>query len=191
MQKKIFVISGPSGVGKTTLYKDCLKRHENIFGFSVSATTRPIRKGEVHGVDYYFISKEEFDKLVAENAFLEWENNYGNCYGTLKTEIDRIWKSGRHCFLDLDVKGALNIRDLFPNDSILIFIEPPSLEVLSQRLCSRGEEKNMDFRLQQAQEEISQKHAYDHVIINKDVDVAANELDMVIKVHADGDMRRA
>ncbi|MGL5255300.1 MAG: guanylate kinase [Brevinema sp.] len=181
MQKKIFVISGPSGVGKTTLYKNCLKRHQDIFGFSVSATTRPIRCGEVHGVDYYFISKDEFDNLVAENKFLEWENNYGNYYGTLQSEIDRIWKSGCHCFLDLDVKGALNIKNLFPNDSVLIFIEPPSLDALSQRICARGEEKNISNRLQKAEEEISQKHAYDYVIINKDIATAVDELDSVIK----------
>ena len=181
MQKKIFVISGPSGVGKTTLYKDCLKHHQDVFGFSVSATTRAIRKGEVHGVDYYFMSKEEFDRLVAENQFLEWENNYGNYYGTLKSEIDRIWKSNHHCFLDLDVKGALNIKKLFPNDSVLVFIEPPSLGELSKRISIRGEEKNIEYRLQKAEEEISQKHAYDYVIMNKDVGVAVNELDAIIK----------
>lgn len=180
--KLVIVISGPSGVGKTTLYKQILQRYQDKLDFSISATTRSIRKGEQNGVDYYFLRTEEFQKRIVNNDFLEWENNYGNFYGTLKREVERIWNKGKHCFLDLDVKGGLKIKNIFGDKSVLIFIEPPSLDVLIERLKARGSnDENIIERVQHAQEEISQGHRYHYSIVNKDLDAAFEELDRLIR----------
>lgn len=181
MDKKIIVISGPSGAGKTTLYKKILERYSDNLGFSVSATTRPPRPGEEDGLDYHFFTHEDFEALIQEDAFLEYENNYGNSYGTLKTEITRIWDKGQHCFLDLDVKGALNIKRLFPNEAVLIFIAPPSLDELTTRLMTRKSDANIRQRLENAEKEMSQKHRYHYTVVNSELSKAYEDLDRIIR----------
>lgn len=181
MDKKVIVISGPSGVGKTTLYKKILKRYTSEMGFSVSATTRPPREGEENGRDYYFLSKDEFKFLMDNGGLLEYENNYGNYYGTLKTEIDRIWSEGKHCFLDLDVKGALNIKRLFPNEAALIFIAPPSMEALTARLLARDSDTNITERIENAEKEMAHRHQYHYTVINSDLAKASEELDRIVR----------
>ncbi len=174
--KKVIVISGPSGVGKTTIYKKLLEEFKDKIEFSISATTRKPRENEKDGVDYYFITKEEFEKKIANNEFIEWANVYGNYYGTLKSEIDRILKN-KHCLLDIDVQGGLNVKKIFDN-SYLIFIKPPSIETLKERLINRhlDNQKEIEKRLAFAEEEISKSVFYDFVIINDNLQDCYNTI---------------
>ncbi len=167
---RVIVISGPSGVGKTTIYKRLLVELEDKICFSVSVTTRPPRKNEVEGVDYYFVSKEEFDKLRKNNEFVEWALVYGNYYGTLKSEIDRILKN-KSCLLDVDVQGGMNVKKVIP-ESFLIFIKPPSIEALKQRLLSRGLDnvEEIKKRIKFAKNEMKYSRYYDVIIENDDLE---------------------
>ncbi len=167
---KVIVISGPSGVGKTTIYKRLLDEFQDKIEFSISATTRKPRENEKDGVDYYFISKEEFQNKVDNGEFIEWANVYGNYYGTLKSEIDRILKN-KHCLLDIDVQGGLNVKKKFYN-SYLIFIKPPSIEVLRERLLKRHLDKDIEIekRLTFAENEINKSYFYDFIVVNDDLE---------------------
>jgi len=138
-QGQLIVISAPSGCGKTTIAKAILAKYPAML-FSVSATTRAIRAGEMHGKDYFFLTKQEFEERISSGDLVEWEEIYGNYYGTLKSEINRALQRGEVMLFDVDVKGALSIRKHFPEDSVLIFIEPPSFGVLKNRLESRNTE---------------------------------------------------
>lgn len=182
-QKKIIVISGPSGVGKTTLYKQILELFSEMIGFSISATTRPMRNSEICGKDYYFLSEERFHKLIQEKAFVEWEQVHGKYYGTLKTELNRIRKEGKHCLLDLDVKGGINIKEIFGAQAFLIFIAPPSIEELEKRLKLRGsnDEQSIQYRLSNAREEIHKQNHYDYVLVNNDINESLTKLETCIQ----------
>ena len=174
---KIIIITAPSGAGKTSITKQLMKHFPQL-AFSISAATRAKRKHEQNGVDYHFMSVEEFQQKIHENAFMEWEMVYeGNYYGTLKSEMERIWRNGQIPVLDIDVKGAIHVQDLYPKQILTIFIEPPSIEELKRRLESRGTETadSLQARISKASYEISFKHSFQHVIVNDDLPKAVAE----------------
>lgn len=174
---KIIIITAPSGAGKTSITKQLMKHFPQL-AFSISAATRAKRKHEQNGVDYHFMSVEEFQQKIHENAFMEWEMVYeGNYYGTLKSEMERIWSNGQIPVLDIDVKGAIHVQDLYPKQILTIFIEPPSIEELKRRLESRGTETadSLQARINKASYEISFKHSFQHVIVNDDLPKAVAE----------------
>lgn len=173
---RLFVISAPSGAGKTTLVNYLRQRLPEL-KYSVSYTTRPKRPAEVQGKDYHFIRVAEFERMVAENRWLEWANVHGNYYGTSLNYVKNELAAGNNILLEIDVKGAKQI--LAKNfECTTIFIMPPSLEILRQRLTARGDEspENIDIRSKNAAEEIAQKDIYQHVIINDDLETAKQEL---------------
>lgn len=178
---KILVISAPSGTGKTTILREVLKRHPDIV-YSVSATTRQKRAGEKDGKDYFFISADEFKTRIEQGEFAEWEKVYDYYYGTLKKFISDTVSSGKHILLELDVKGALSIKKNYP-EAALIFIEPPSLEVLRERLIKRKTETEADLakRLGRAEMELQQKEHFEYHLINSDIAKAVEDLDNLLK----------
>lgn len=182
MDRKIIVISGPSGVGKTTLYKKLLEKYKNKLGFSISATTRPKRETEIDGQDYYFISEEKFNDLINKDEFIEWEQVFSYYYGTLKSEIYRVWNDNKDCLLDIDVKGGVNIQKMFEQKAFLIFIAPPCMQELESRLRSRGQndERSLNKRLEGATLEMESHSYYDLVLVNQDFDKTLDELYKVI-----------
>lgn len=173
---RLFVVSGPSGVGKDTLLDLVLKERPDLRP-TVSATTRPPRPGEKDGVSYHFMSNEEFDRLVGEGAFLEWATYGKNRYGTLNSELAARFAAGSSVVLEIEVQGAMNVRRTRP-DAVLIFIEPPSLEELRRRLEGRNTEspEDLERRLSRAEEELAFANRYDERIINDDLEAAANRL---------------
>lgn len=176
--EKIIIITAPSGSGKTTLVKRLLAANPQM-AFSISACTRQPRPGEVNGRDYHFYTEEEFRNLVHEDAFVEWEMVYiGKYYGTLKSEIQRIWDEGKTPVVDIDVKGALTIKDKYPYNSLSIFIKAPSTEELKRRLENRNSEsaEMIKERLDKAEYELSFAPRFDKTIVNDDLDRAAAEL---------------
>lgn len=180
---KIVVITAPSGSGKTTLVKRLLDSCPHL-AFSVSACTRMPRNGEMHGKDYYFYGEDEFKKLIEANAFVEWEMVYtGKYYGTLKSELQRIWDAGKSPLIDIDVQGALAIRNKYPDTCITIFIEAPSLEILRERLRTRGTETehSLEERVSKAAHELTFASLFDHIIINENLDKATKELMNVVE----------
>lgn len=172
----------PSGAGKTTLARRLLKEYPEI-KFSTSATTRAPRKGEIEGEDYYFLSEDEFSRKIADNAFLEWEYYSGNRYGTLQPEVDKLVDSGYFPLLDIEVKGALNVLEIYGSEAISIFIEPPSMDVLRQRLRKRGSETNATLkkRLERAELEMNHARHFDHIVVNDDLDTAYEEIRAIIE----------
>jgi guanylate kinase len=179
---KLIVISAPSGAGKTSIVHHLLK-NMNALSFSVSACSRDKRENETHAKDYYFLGVEGFQQKIKEDAFLEWEQVYENqYYGTLKSEIERIWNEGKTVIFDVDVVGGLNIKKQYPKECLSLFIMPPSLEVLAERLIGRGSEsdESLQKRLDKAEEEIAQNQAFDTVILNDDLEVACEETMEVI-----------
>lgn len=179
---KIIVIVAPSGAGKTTIARRLLKEYSKI-RFSVSATTRAPRKGEVNGKDYYFLTSDEFSKKVQEGAFLEWEEYSGNKYGTLRSEVDKLVESGYFPLLDIEVKGALNVEKLYNDDAISIFIQPPSMEELKERLNNRGSEnkQTLQKRLKRAEMEMRYADNFDYSVVNDDLDTAYAEVKAIIE----------
>lgn len=173
----IVVISGPSGSGKSTIFKAMLTKFEEL-SLAVSATTRPIRGNEIDGEQYYFITEDEFRQKISNDELLEYEEVYpGRFYGTLYSEIDRITNTGKIPLLELDVKGALSIKKMFPDRAHLIFINPPSLAELEHRLRARNTEteENLKIRLNRAAYEISEKNHFDTIIENDDLSIALND----------------
>lgn len=172
----LLVLSGPSGVGKSTMCGYFLEGRDD-FEFSISATTRAPRPGEVDGKDYYFKTQEEFDRLVEEDAFIEWANNFGKCYGSLKSEVERITSSGKNVLFDVDVKGAINIMKLYP-EAMTVFIYPESMEFLENRLRGRGNNTEEDIlrRLAEARTEISCMDKYKYAFCNTESTVTAKLL---------------
>lgn len=174
-QGKLIVFSAPSGSGKTTIVHHLLEQKELNLGFSVSATSRPRRAQEEHGRDYYFLSKEAFEKHIKNNDFLEWEEVYkDNYYGTLQAEVERIWKEGKAVIFDIDVVGGLRIKNKYPENTLAIFVQPPSLEVMEQRLRNRkteSEEKILE-RLNKAEKELKFATDFDVILINDDLETA-------------------
>ena len=162
-----------------------LEKHPNELTFSISATTRAMRNGERDKVDYYFLSKEDFVQKIKNNELIEYEEIFGNYYGTLVSEIDRAKSQKKSLIFDIDVKGGISIRNRFPNDSLLIFIAPPSLEVLRGRLTNRGTEtaEVIERRLARAKMEMEMAEVYDHIVVNDNLDIAATEVEMLIAKH--------
>lgn len=175
---KIIIITAPSGSGKTTLVKRLLAADPGL-AFSISACTRSPRENEVEGRDYYFISEQEFKKKIDEAAFIEWEMVYtGKYYGTLRTELDRIWKLGRIPVVDIDVKGAIELKKQFQTTALAIFIKAPSLEVLRQRLMARGTEspQGLEERIAKAELELLDADEFDRIIVNDNLEIATQDL---------------
>ncbi|MBT8395796.1 MAG: guanylate kinase [Gemmatimonadetes bacterium] len=170
------VLSAPSGVGKTTIARALVETEED-FAFSVSATTREPRRGEVHGVDYWFLSEAEFLAMVEDGGFAEWAEVHGDFYGTPKESLLRAGRGGRHVVLDIDVQGALQIREAVP-EALLLFILPPSVESLFRRLTGRGTEKEATLRrrLNTALHELEAAAAFDFFVINEDLEQAVSEV---------------
>jgi len=175
---KIVIITAPSGSGKTTLVKRLLQACPQL-SFSISACTRNPRPNEEHGKDYYFYSEQDFKRLIDAEAFIEWEMVYtGKYYGTLKSEVERIWTNGQYPLVDIDVNGALAIHDAYPASSLSIFIQAPSLTVLRERLKLRGTETDhsIDERIAKAQHELTFAAQFDKIIVNDDLETATIEL---------------
>lgn len=173
---KIIVISSPSGGGKTTIVRRILKEFPEIV-FSVSATTRPKRPDEENGVHYFFLSEEEFKKKIENNEFIEWERFYDYYYGTLKSFVNENLKEGKTVLLEIDVKGALSVKKIFP-DSVLIFIDVPSFDELVNRLKKRRTESEEDLqkRIDRAKMELSYKDKFDYIFINEDLEKVTKEI---------------
>jgi guanylate kinase len=181
--QKIIVITAPSGAGKTSITHHLMKQFPQL-AFSISATTRQPRGNEKDGVDYYFMSTEKFQELIHQKAFAEWEMVYeGKYYGTLKSEMERIWKNNQVPVLDIDVKGAIHLQRQYPEELLSIFIEPPSVDELKKRLESRGTETaaSLADRISKASYEISFKGHFNKVIVNDDLDKACREATSIVK----------
>ncbi len=183
MNRKAILFSAPSGSGKTTIIKRLLQ-YFDCFEFSISATSRQPREGERDGVDYYFLSPDEFEKRVQRDEFLEWEEVYaGTQYGTLKSEIERIANKGKVVIFDVDVNGGINIKKYFGDEAMAIFVMPPSIEVLEQRLRSRGteSEESIQKRLGRSAKELGEAERFDVTIVNDDLDRAVAETKAVVE----------
>lgn len=181
---KIIVISAPSGCGKSTIINEMGKRGIIQFEFSVSATNRPPRDGEEHGKNYWFLSEQEFKDAINNDEFVEYEEVYpGRFYGTLKKEITDKCAQGKNIILDIDVKGGLNVKKIFPKQALTIFIAPPSIEELKNRLINRGTENNESLaqRLGKAQYEMTFAPLYDVTVINDNLEKAIEETEEIIK----------
>jgi guanylate kinase len=179
---KLIVISAPSGAGKTSIVKHLLKNMDAL-SFSVSACSRDKRENETDGKDYHFLGIEDFKKKIKEDAFLEWEEVYENqFYGTLKSEVQRVWNEGKVVVFDVDVAGGLNIKKQYTQECLSIFIMPPSVDVLRERLSGRGSEtdEKIEVRLAKAEEEIAKNQKFDKVILNDDFEIACEETQEVI-----------
>jgi len=181
---RLFVVSAPSGGGKTTIVKAVLARHPD-FEFSVSATTRPRRALEEEGKDYFFLQRPEFERLLKDNAFAEHEEIYGNYYGTLKKEIQRALDDGRCMVFDVDVKGGLSIKRIYGTGAVLIFIEPPSITVLEERLRSRKteDEKTFQTRMARVASELEIGKQFDFRVVNDSLPKAIDDVDKIIVHH--------
>ncbi|MCX6178374.1 MAG: guanylate kinase [Chlorobiales bacterium] len=180
-QGKLIVFSAPSGTGKSTISKLILERIPNI-RFSVSATTRQKRPGEENGLNYYFLTKEEFEEKIDTGGFIEHEFFFGNHYGTLLDKTLEVIDSGINILLDLDVMGALNLKKLFPDNSLLLFIKPPSMDVLRQRLKGRDseDEESLKARLERAWLELGYANQFDEVVVNDTLDQAVDTVTAII-----------
>lgn len=178
---KLFIVSAPSGCGKTTLCKRLLQDRLNL-SHSVSVTTRPPRKGEIEGKDYFFVSPEEFRAMIKRKEFLEHEENFGFLYGTPKKSVKELLEKGKSVLLSIDVKGAMNVSKIYKKKSVLIFIMPPTLAALKKRLESRKTDpaRSISKRLKIARREIGYKGRYDYVVINDSLDTAYRTIKSII-----------
>lgn len=182
MEGKLLIFSAPSGSGKTTIVKQLLAKRNDI-EFSISACSRNKREGELDGRDYYFLSPDEFRKKIDSNEFVEWEEVYaGSYYGTLKSEMERIWSKGNHVVFDVDVKGGVNLKKLFGDRALAIFVMPPSVEELRKRLEGRGTEtpESLERRIGKAVEEMSYSNQYDVIVINDKLEEAVAETERLV-----------
>jgi guanylate kinase len=181
--KRLVVLSAPSGAGKTTIARRLLERHPQ-WRFSISATTRRLRPNEVDGHDYHFLTREEFESRIEAGDLVEWEEIYGNLYGTLRSEIERLLDGdGRtRVVFDVDVNGALAIRDVFPEDAFLIFIAPPSFEELERRLNARSTESPevIARRIERSAMEMRMQPRFDAVVVNDDIERAVEEIEALL-----------
>lgn len=187
--KRLFIFSAPSGAGKTTITRHLLQQFPDLC-FSISATTRPCRPGEVHGREYYFLPRETFERHIADGDLVEYEEIFGNLYGTLKSEIQRAIDLGKYLVFDVDVKGALALKKAFPEDALLIFIAPPDIDKLRERLQARNTESDeqLQLRLARAEMEMDRQGEFDIIIINDDLQTSLNEAEQIIAAHG---LRRA
>jgi guanylate kinase len=177
MNGKLIIISAPSGAGKTTIVKHLLKSDLNL-EFSVSATTRSPRPGERDGEDYYFFSIEEFRKRVRNDEFVEWQEVYkDHYYGTLKSEIDRIWNKGSHVVFDVDAMGGINLKKKYGNRAAALFVMPPSVPELEMRLINRGKDtpEKVKMRVEKAGNEMKLANQFDFIVVNRELDRALSE----------------
>lgn len=184
-QNKMIIFSAPSGAGKTTLVRHLLQQDELQLAFSISATSRPPRGQEKNGKDYYFFSNEEFNRKVEEGAFLEWEEVYsGTKYGTLRSEIERLWDLGKNVIFDIDVVGGLNLKSLYGDRALSVFVMPPDEEELERRLRGRqtDSEDKIRQRMAKARKEIGRSDRFDHIILNGDLETAKIEAYNLIKL---------
>ena len=175
---KLIVFSAPSGSGKTTIVRYLLAQEELKLDFSISATSRAPRGNEKNGKDYYFLSLEEFKKKIKNDEFLEWEEVYrDNFYGTLKSEVERIWAEGKNVIFDIDVVGGLDIKHIYPEKTLAVFVKPPSIEELKIRLKKRQTESpdKINMRVAKASIELATAPQFDHIIINNDLNTALEE----------------
>ena len=180
---KLLIFSAPSGSGKTTIVRRLLEQFSNL-EFSISATSRAPRGVEQNGVDYYFLSAEEFAKAVAADKFVEWEEVYkGTCYGTLRSEMERIWSKGNVIVFDVDVMGGIRLKEIFGEQALSIFVMPPSIEELRKRLEGRGTDapEVIEKRIAKASFELTKAPEFDRQIVNDDLEVAVAECIEVIK----------
>jgi len=181
---KLLVFSAPSGSGKTTIVRHLLAQPDLNLEFSISCTTRAPRGEEVDGKDYYFISWDEFKKHIKSEDFVEWEEVYtDNFYGTLKTEVERIWAQGKHVIFDIDVAGGLRIKRKFPEETLAVFVKPPSVDELKRRLKQRSTESDdkINMRIAKAHVELATAPQFDTIIKNYDLDVAKEEAYKLVK----------
>ena len=181
-QNKIIIITAPSGAGKTSITKHLMQRFPQL-AFSVSAATRPPRDNEKNGVDYHFMTEEVFKQKIQQNEFVEWEMVYeGKYYGTLKEELQRIWNMDKIPVLDIDVKGAIHVQQQYPQTSLSLFIEPPSVKELKKRLESRGTEtaESLAARVNKASYELSFKEHFNKIIVNDDLEKACIEAELIL-----------
>lgn len=183
MVPKIIIFSAPSGAGKTTIVRHLMKKDYLHLEFSVSATSRPPRNNEIHGREYYFLSVSEFQNKIKKGEFLEWEEVYENqYYGTLKTEVDRIRERGKNILFDIDVQGGLNIKNIYKEKALAIFVSPPSLDELKTRIEKRSSEsrESLNKRLSKATYEMSFADQFDKVLHNDDLAITLREAEKVI-----------
>lgn len=181
---KLIVFSAPSGSGKTTIVRHLLKQQALDLDFSISATSRESRGTEIHGKDYYFISAEEFQKHIENDDFIEWEEVYtNNYYGTLKNEVERIWKLGKHVIFDIDVIGGLNIKHKFPKQTLAIFVQPPSIDEMERRLRGRNtdSEEKIKERVAKAAKEMKYAKDFDVILVNDNLETAKKEAYKLVK----------
>ncbi len=182
MKGKLIIFSAPSGAGKTTIVKYLLQQNFGL-EFSVSATSRKPRQGEVHGKDYYFLTEDEFRKKIENDEFLEWEEVYnGIFYGTLKSEVERIRNSGKNVIFDVDVVGGSNIKKLYGNEALAVFVKPPSVEELKNRLKNRSteSEEKIKMRVAKAEKELEFANHFDIIIVNDDLPKALMKAEKVV-----------
>lgn len=182
MDGKLVIISAPSGAGKTTIVKYLLDSGLNL-SFSVSATTRPIRGNETEGEDYFFLTVQEFKRKIAKNEFVEWEEVYKDLfYGTLKSELERIWTIGKDVLFDVDVRGAINLKNKYGTKAIAIFIMPPSVGELETRLVRRGTDnkEKVRIRIEKAKDELKLADQFDKIVVNHQLDKAKEEVQKIV-----------
>ena len=183
IQQKILIITAPSGAGKTSITRYLLNRYSEKLSFSVSAATRQARRNEINGKDYYFITQEDFMNKIQHEEFVEWEMVYeGKYYGTLKSELQRIWNLNKIPVLDIDVKGAIHVQNQYPETTLSIFIEPPSVDELKRRLEYRGTEtsESLNARVSKSAYELSFKHSFNHIIVNNNLEQACHDAVKVV-----------
>lgn len=183
MEGRLFIFSAPSGAGKTSIVKALLKLLPQL-EFSVSATSRPMRMGEENGKDYYFMSAGVFREKIANNEFLEWEEVYsGSYYGTLRSEINRIWNKGHHVVFDVDVAGGISIKKQYGHKALSIFVMPPTIEELEKRLINRNTEtpESLKKRLEKARLELTFANSFDHIVVNENLQQAIDESAALVK----------
>lgn len=181
---KLFIFSAPSGAGKTTIVKHLLNKFNQELSFSISATTRPPRGQEVDGRDYYFISKEAFQEKIKNKEFVEYEEVYnGIYYGTLQSEVQRIWDDGKSVVFDIDVVGGRNLKGIFQNQALAIFVQPPSLEELERRLSTRGTDsiEKVKERIEKAEYELDQAKFFDTILLNDNLPEACQQAERLIE----------
>lgn len=183
MGGKLIIFSAPSGAGKTTIVRHLLNTFPDDLAFSISASTRAPRGNEVDGKDYYFISKDDFLHRVAKHEFIEFEEVYsGTFYGTLRSEVERIWSEGKNVIFDIDVVGGLRLKSKYPEEALAIFVNPPSLEVLKQRLSGRGTDsiEKLQERFDKAEHELGYADKFDIILQNNDLEKACAEAEKLV-----------
>lgn len=187
-QGKMLIFTAPSGAGKTTIVRHLLEKYDDL-AFSVSATTRAKRPHEVDGVDYYFLTVPEFRERAKAGEFVEWEEVYEEqYYGTLRSEVSRLWSEGKHIVFDIEVKGATNIKDMYTDQCLATFVKPPSLEILIERLKNRKTEsaESLKKRIVRVKEEMSYEHSFDRILINDLLEVTLKEAEFLVETYLYG-----